>query len=262
MIFLQFFDVGFLDIRFADLLDILIVGFLIYQIYRLLRGTLAFNIFVGVLSLYLLWWLVRAAQMELLSLILGQFVSVGVIVVAIVFQPELRRFLLLLGNQTLRGRLRFLNKFSQNLPNSAEGATHLKEAILELSNQGTGALIVVANHLTLSNIAESGIQLDARITKQIILSIFNKESPLHDGALIISDNRLKAASCVMPLSENPDLPESTGLRHRAAVGISEVAPVAAFVVSEETGKISFAFNGAIKLDLDSTELEALLKEYL
>ena len=255
------FDSTFLQFRIWDFFDIVVVGILIYQVYRLLRGSVAFNIFVGVVLLYLLWWLVRALKMDLLSLILGQFVNVGVIIVAIIFQPEIRRFLLLLGNQTIRGRLNFLRNTKENSHEKQLAIKELRGALRELGETHTGALIVLANNSTMFRFGDSGIVLRAKISKPLLISIFKKESPLHDGAVIISDFRIHAASCILPLSENPNLPEGTGLRHRAAVGITELANVVAFIVSEETGHISMAIQGNLVMDLDEPLLESLLEEH-
>ncbi len=255
------FDLGFLNLRIWDVFDILIVGYLMYLAYRLLKGTVAFNIFVGVVLLYGIWWLVGALKMELLARLLGQFVSVGVVVVAIIFQPELRRFLLLLGNQTLRGRFQLFGlNVDKNEDNSLE-INELKKAILVLSETQTGALIILANRSTMLNMSEKGTILNAQISTPLLLSIFNKESPLHDGAVIIADNKILATSIVLPLSENPNLPNEAGLRHRAAVGASETANVTAFIVSEETGMISMAYQGHLTSDLDKTELPKLLTEH-
>ena len=260
MVFL--YDIGFLDFRIWDLVDIIVVGYLMYQVYRLLRGTVAFNIFVGVVLLYTIWWLVKTLRMELLSMILGQFVSVGVIIIAIVFQPEIRRFLLLLGNQTLRGRLNFMNQMHDKKDDNSIIINELASAILELSATETGALIVLANNSSMLNVADSGVNLDAQISKSLILSIFNKESPLHDGAIIIADHKIYMASSVLPLSETTNLPKEAGLRHRAALGITETASVTAFIVSEESGRISMAHQGQLTLNLDETMLrELLVKHY-
>lgn len=256
------FDIGFLQFGIMDAVDVLIVGYLIFLIYRLLRGTVAFNIFVGVISLYVLWWLVKAMKMELLSQILGQFVSVGVIVIAIVFQPELRRFLLLLGNQTLRGRFQFLHKYRDNTDDNTLEINELYRAILELSKTQTGGLIVVADSSSMLNVSESGVVIDAKISKALILSIFNKESPMHDGAIVIAHHKILLAGSVLPLSENTHLPREIGLRHRAAVGASETANVTAFIISEENGKISMAHQGRLTLNLTETTLmENLVKYY-
>jgi diadenylate cyclase len=254
-------DLSFLSISFWDIIDILVVGFLIYQVYKLLRGSVALNIFVGVLSLYALWWLVGILKMELLSKILSQFVSVGVVVIAVVFQQELRRFLLLLGNQTLRGRLNFFNPSTVDSQDKQLEIKELREAILALGEEKTGALIVIANSSSMINFSESGVILNANINKNLILSIFNKESPLHDGAIIIINNKIQTASSILPISDNTDLPQATGLRHRAALGVSEAANVAAFVVSEETGEISVAYQGKLEMNLDEEMLGKLLVKY-
>jgi diadenylate cyclase len=263
---LLLFKIGFLPVSFWDILDILIVGYLMYQIYRLLRGSIAFNIFIGVLTLFVVYWLVKQLKMELLSAVLGQFVSLGVLILIIIFQPEVRRFLLFLGSTTLRQRSnfwgRFLDRnFDDNL-RQRRSALSLKNAMLRMSRSKTGALIVMASDVNLDGLVNNGVQLDAQISEPLIESIFNKSSPLHDGAVIIENNLLKMASCILPVSENPDLPKSAGLRHRAAVGITEKAAVASFVVSEENGVISYAYNGQLERKLNEERLEALLTKHL
>jgi diadenylate cyclase len=254
-------DLSFLAFRFTDAVDIIVVGVLMYQMYRLLRGSVAFNIFIGVLLLYVVWWLVGTLKMDLLSMILGQFVSVGVIIVAIVFQPELRRFLLLLGNQTLKGRLKFLNPTAEKRADNADNVAILHQTLVQLSQSKTGALIVLANVMNLDKFVETGEILESKISRPLLVSIFNKESPLHDGAVIIGNQQITAASCVLPLSENANLPSEAGLRHRAAVGITEVENVVAFIVSEESGRISMANQGKLKMDLDEQLLQELLEEH-
>lgn len=260
------FKIGFLPVRLWDVLDILIVGYLMYQIYKLLRGNIAFNIFIGVLMLYVVWWLVNQLEMDLLAAVLGQFVSVGVIVLIIIFQPEVRRFLLFLGNSTLRQRSNFLGRIiDKNFESSEQKDRHIqaiKAAIMRMSRRKTGALIVLSNKSTLDGLINSGVTLDAAISEMLIESIFNKESPLHDGAVVVANGKIKSASCVLPVSENPNLPKSAGLRHRAAVGITERVDAAAFVVSEETGQISFAFDGKLQRKISEEELDVLLGEYL
>jgi diadenylate cyclase len=254
-------DLSFLAFRFTDAVDIIVVGYLMYQMYRLLRGSVAINIFIGVLLLYVVWWLVGTLKMDLLSMILGQFVSVGVIIIAIVFQPELRRFLLLLGNQTLKGRLNFLNPTGEKGLDNAEDIQHLSHTLMDLSHAKTGALIVLANAMNLDKFVETGENLDSKISRALLMGIFNKESPLHDGAVIIGNQRIMAASCVLPLSEKADLPPEAGLRHRAAVGITEVENVVAFIVSEESGRISMANQGKLTWDVNETVLKELLEEH-
>ena len=264
MIFL--FDIGFLPVRIWDVLDILIVGYLMYQIYKLLQGNIAFNIFIGVLTLYVIWWLVNQLKMDLLSAVLRQFVSVGVIILIIIFQPEVRRFLLILGNTTLRQRSNFLGRIlDRNLDNAelnAQQIQALRAALLRMGRRKTGALIVMSHNSSLEGLINSGVSLEAQVSEPLIESIFNKESPLHDGAVVIENGKIKAASCILPVSENPNLPKTAGLRHRAAVGITERANVAAFIVSEETGNLSFAFDGKLQRKISEQKLTELLTAHV
>ncbi|HMQ45831.1 MAG TPA: diadenylate cyclase CdaA [Saprospiraceae bacterium] len=262
----ELFEVGFLSVRIWDVLDILIVGYLMYQIYKLLRGNIAFNIFIGVLMLYGIWFLVNQLNMQLLSAVLNQLVSVGIIVLIIIFQPEVRRFLLFLGNTTLRQRSNFVRRLllDQSIENRKERNRQIdaiKSALLKMSKKKTGALIVFANNQNLEGVVSGGVRLNAEISEPLLESIFKKESPLHDGALIIADGKMRSAGCILPVSENPNLPKSVGLRHRAAVGISERLNVAVFLCSEETGYISMSVNGQLIRKLQSEELERLLNEY-
>lgn len=259
------FEIGFLPIRILDVLDILIVGYLIYLIYKLLRGSIAFNIFIGVTILYIVWWLVQLFEMDLLTVFLGQFVSIGVILLIIIFQPEVRRFLLLLGNTTLRQRFNFLNRIIDKEVEEREGKQEeiqsMKRAILRMAKTKTGALMVFTQNMNLEFFSNSGTKIGAEISQPLIESIFNKDSPLHDGAMVIAENKIQSAGCVLPVSSNPDLPKSVGLRHRAAVGVTESSSVATFIVSEETGKISFAYEGKLKRNLSDAELTRLLNKF-
>ena len=235
------FKIGFLPVRIWDVLDILIVGYLIYQIYKLLKGSIAFNIFIGVLTLYVVWWLVNQLDMDLLSAVLDQFVQVGVIIIIIIFQPEVRRFLLFLGDSTLRQRSNFLGRIiDRNFETSEENTALVnatKAALLRMGRQKTGAIIVFSKNVSLEGLINSGVSIDAQISEPLIESIFNKESPLHDGAVIINNGKIQAASCILPVSDNRRLPKNVGLRHRAAVGITERANVAAFVVFKKLVKL-------------------------
>lgn len=259
------FNIGFLPFTVWDVLDILIVGYLMFQLYKLLRGSIAFNIFVGVLTLYVVWWLVKQLKMDLLSAVLGQFVSVGVIIIIIIFQPEVRRFLLFLGNSTLRQRSNFLDRIlHRNFENSAQRQRQInaiKAAMLRMSRHKTGALIVFVRQANLEGMISTGITLDAIISEQLLESIFKKGTPLHDGAVLIAGGKIVAASCVLPVSENLQLPKSAGLRHRAAVGITERADVVAFVVSEENGHLSYAYEGRLYMRLTEHDLTEKLEEY-
>lgn len=265
---LLLFKIGFLPIRIWDLLDILIVGYLIYLIYRLLRGNIAFNIFIGVLTLYVVYWLVRQLEMQLLSAVLDKFVSVGVIVIVIIFQQEVRNFLLLLGKSALQQRSHFLVKMllGRNTPEVPEDIGQevlaVKTALQRLSETQIGALIVLAKEANLEGLAYSGVRIDALISEQLLESIFNKSSPMHDGAVLLQKGRIVSAGGVLPVSDKADLPQKIGLRHRAAIGVTEQLNVAALVVSEETGHISWAYEGQLQQDGDLEDLEAFLVKHL
>lgn len=257
--------IGFLPVRIVDVLDVLIVGYLMYQIYRLLRGTIAFNIFIGVLTLYIVWWMVGQLKMELLSQVLTQFVNVGVILIVIIFQQEIRRFLLFLGNNTLNRQIQIVGQFfsKDNVITDELGLQQqiVKKSLLRMSRRKTGALIVLANDLNLEGVVSQGIELDANLSESLLESIFNKESPLHDGAVILSNGKIHSASCVLPISDSSGLPASAGMRHRAGVGITERANVAVFIVSEENGRISMAYDGKLYENLSEEQIDELLEEH-
>ncbi len=259
-------EIGFLEIRIWDVLDVLIVGYLIFQIYRLLRGTMAFNIVIGVMALFAVWWLVGQLEMGLLSSILNQFVSVGVIMLLIIFQPEVRRFLLFIGNTTLKGRFSFwkqiLSNNSEIDKQTEEAVEAILKAMVRMGKTKTGALIVFANNANVQALGETGTMIDAKISQPLIESIFNKESPLHDGAMLINNSKIHAASCILPVSYRRDIPKSAGLRHRAAIGVTEGSSNAAFIVSEETGKLSYAYQGNLIRGMSQKDLrDKLMKHY-
>jgi diadenylate cyclase len=257
------FKIGFLEFNWIDLIDVLLVSILLFQLYQLLKGSIALRIFLGLLSLYLLYLIVRAANMQLLSTILGQFAGVGVLAAIVLFQQEIRKFLLLIGKSTSLND----NKLFDNLPwrkvtTGEFDISPVVEAARALGNSHTGALIVMAKTSELRFYAESGDALDAVLSKRLLLSIFNKTSPLHDGAVIIAGGRIKAARCILPVTENPDLPANYGLRHRAALGMSEATDSIILVVSEETGQLSVVVNGQIKHNLTPTEVKKEMSNYL
>ncbi len=257
--------ISFITIRWLDVVDIVLVAFLIFQLYNLVKGTVAIKIFVGILAIYLLWKLVEAFQMEMLGEILGQFIGVGVIALLIVFQQELRRFLLLIGTSG------FLSKKNnqgiiKKIMGQEKGIELNIDAIVEacdrMSASKTGALIVVAKKSDPSFYSSSGDKLDATLSARMIESIFFKNSPLHDGAIIIANDRIKEARCVLPVTENTKFPSEYGMRHRSAVGISENTDAIAIVVSEQTGAIAVAQNGDLTTNMNSAALEkVLLKEF-
>ncbi len=261
---IELFRIGFLNIRFIDVIDILIVAFLMYKLYQLLKGGVAINIFIGLLSIYLLYWLfVRVFHMQLLGELLGQFIGVGVIALIIVFQQEVRRFLIVLGTNSFIARN---NLTRQILPwnwqaqkNRVENFDPIVKACRSMAKSKTGAIIILARSSELKFYSNTGDVIDAVISRRLIETIFSKNSPLHDGAIIIVHNRIRAARCVLPVTENSDLPARLGMRHRAAIGITEHSDAIAIIVSEETGEISYAREGQIELDLTPEELQKVIE---
>ncbi|NOX46596.1 MAG: TIGR00159 family protein [Chlorobi bacterium] len=251
-----------IHIKFLDILDILLVAFLLYELYNLLKGTVAINIFFGIVAFYLMWKLVTALEMELLSEILGAFISVGFIALIVVFQPEIRKFLLMLGTPGFikKKHSKFLFwrlDINQTLKLDIDP---IILACRDMSESKTGALIIVANKSPLEQYVETGKVLDAVISEELIENIFFKNSPLHDGALIIHDNKIKAAGCILPVSSNRNLPGTFGLRHRSAVGVTEQSDAISIIVSEETGKISYAIAGKLIPNLMPNQLKSRLLE--
>ncbi|MFA0961408.1 diadenylate cyclase CdaA [Roseivirga sp. BDSF3-8] len=257
-------SIGFLNVTWVDFIDITLVSILLYQVYKLMKGSVAVKIFIGFLSLYLIYLVVRAAQMELLSNILGQFMGVGVLAMIILFQQEIRKFLLLIGKTTIFDRENLFKSFSfrRNQPVENVNITPIIEASKSLGGSNTGALIVISKSSELKFYAESGDLLDARISKRLLLSIFNKYSPLHDGAVIIHEGKIKAARCILPVTEREDISAQLGLRHRAAIGMSEVTDTLVLVVSEETGQMSIVHDGRLHHNLSAPELRKMINEYL
>jgi len=252
---------AFITIRFLDILDILLVAFLLYQIYNLIRGTTAMNIFIGIFSLYLLWLLVKALNMQLLGSILGQVIGVGVIALIIVFQQEIRRFLLIISTRYITNR-----KFSlDNLFSFGESKTStidINSIINACSNMSafkTGALIVIAKRSDLMSFIKTGDIINADTSSRLLESIFFKNSPLHDGAVIIKNEKIIAARCILPITERLDLPPQYGMRHRAAIGIAEKTDAVVIIVSEETGAISFAKQDTIENNIGPNRLRQILE---
>uniref|UniRef100_UPI0040479EAD diadenylate cyclase CdaA n=1 Tax=Roseivirga sp. TaxID=1964215 RepID=UPI0040479EAD len=258
------FKLGFLDIRWVDIVDILLVSVLLYQVYKLLKGSVAVRVLVGFLSLYLIYLVVKAAQMELLAGILGQFMGVGVLAAIIIFSQEIRKFLLILGKTSFRnsGILESIFIWRKRRPKINMNITAVIEAAKSLSGSNTGALMVFSRNTELKFYADSGDLLDAFISKRLLISIFNKYSPLHDGAVILFEGRIKAARCLLPVSERENLPAQWGLRHRAALGMSEATDTLILIVSEETGQMSIARNGKIDNNLSAPEIRKRLNSYL
>lgn len=248
----------FIKLGFFDILDILIVAFIFYEIYRLVKGTAAINIFAGIFTFYLAWLLVQALNMELISSILGQFIGMGMIALLIVFQQEVRRFLLLVGSRYNLQNIFNLEKLFVKPGIQDNVSEAIVEACINFSATKTGALIVFQQNTELNNYAQTGVLIKATVTDELIENIFFKNSPLHDGAVIINDNKILAARCILPVSDRRDIPGSMGLRHRAALGLSSVSDAYVVVVSEETGNITFFKDGSYKVRVSPEELKKFL----
>lgn len=256
------FNIGFLNFRLVDAIDILLVTFLLYKMYELLRGTVAVRIFIGILAVYLTYLVVDGLGMELLSTIFGQFIGVGVLAAFILFQQEIRKFLLIVGktnpfdNKVMHKIFIKKNEQSNYAPQDIE---EMLDAIKTLSATRTGALIVLPKSSELRFYVETGQLLDANLSKPLLLSIFNKESPLHDGGVIIYKGKVVASSCILPVTDKDDLPQHYGLRHRAAVGMTEETDASVIIVSEETGLMSFCMNGEMEYNLSIHDLRKNLQ---
>lgn len=258
---------GFLQMSFADILDILLLALLIFILFKWIRGSSAMSIFIAIISLYFIRILVSAFNMKFMTTLLDTILDVGVIALIVIFQPEIRKFLIRLGNQYMssaRGRKiidRILGKRSETI-NSATTANELAEACARMSETKTGALIVIAHNTPLGEIISTGDEIDASIHRRLIMNLFFKNSPLHDGAMIIANGRIAAARCTLPITQKTNIPANFGMRHKAAIGITEESDADVVVVSEETGNISFVKGGVVTKIQNINELKLLLGESL
>ena len=247
----------FINISVIDIIDIILVGLLIYQMMRIIRGTSVFNIVTGILLFYLVWVVVKALNMKLLSSILGQILGVGVIALIVIFQPEIRRFLLHIGSKYLSSSrnnlLLLLGRNDKEI--QATALDEITQACRRMADTRTGALIVLQHNSSLEFVTETGDRIDAAVNRRLIENIFYKNTPLHDGAMVIDADRIIAARCTLPIVDNPDIPPQYGMRHRAAVSITKDTDADAIVVSEETGNISFVSGGEMKTITSMSELK-------
>ena len=246
----------FIDFSFIDIIDILLVALLLFYLYKLVRGTVAINIFIGIVIIYLIWKLTDLLSMDVLSNILGNFISVGFFALIVVFQQEIRRFLLLLGSTNFTNRRNVIRYFK--FLNQSQGSLNLNlnifvNSCFEMSKNKTGAIIVLKRTNTLDFTLNESNFSQIRITPQVLESVFFKNSPLHDGAIIIENNTIVATRVILPVSESSDLPSSYGLRHRAALGITEKTDSIVVVISEQTGKIVY-FKGGEFIKIKSKEM--------
>ena len=254
---------GFLRLSFIDVIDIILVALVIFEVFRWIKGSSAMNIFIAIIILLVVRLVAEAVGMKMISSLLGTVIDVGAVALIVIFQPEIRRFLNTIGRRagnTLEKR-NFLEKLitgGQKTVLSNESVTEIAEACMEMSEEKTGALILLKNGDSLKDIIETGDTLDAAVTRRLIMNIFFKNSPLHDGAMIIGGDRIIAARCTLPITDRLDLPAHFGMRHKAAIGISEQSDVDVLVVSEETGAVSFVRAGEVTKVQSINDLKLLI----
>ncbi|MBB3188001.1 diadenylate cyclase CdaA [Microbacter margulisiae] len=253
-----------LEFGIKDIIDITLVAILFYQLYKLFKGTGVNNIFIGILVLVVVWFLVvYVFQLELLGAILNKVMSVGIIALIIIFQVEIRRFFSMLGShQRWKFLKRIITKFGTKTEDSSDSmaVAQVVMACRHLAKSHTGALIVVAGKTHLEHQIQVGEPIDATINTRLIENIFFKNSPLHDGAMIIENKKITFVASILPLSQNHAIPKHLGLRHRAAAGITEQTDAAAIVVSEERGSISLAMHGELQINISPDELQKILSQ--
>jgi uncharacterized protein (TIGR00159 family) len=248
-------------ITIPDIIDIFLVAIVLFQLYRLIRGTVAFSIFLGIFFIYIFWLVVKALNMELISALLGQVIGVGVIALIIVFQQEVRRFLLLLGNRYISGSRFSLGRLFSSVKEELGSPKEAEEIVRACENMAlkkTGALIVIGRKGSLDIFSEGGEILKAQISSELLETIFFRNTPLHDGAVLIESGVILAARCPLPVTDQVSLPPRFGMRHRAAVGMSEQTDALVVVVSEESGLITVVDAGEIKENLSPNELRNIL----
>lgn len=249
---------NFLEFKIVDFVDIFLVALLLFQLYRLLKGTAAMKIFLGIIAVFFIWKTVDLLEMELLSEIFGQFISVGVIALLVVFQPEIRKFLLMLGTPNFLKKRKFLFWKVFETGDDKMDIDSVVDACKKMSTNLTGALIVISRQNELNEYIDTGQSINAEISSELLENIFFKNSPLHDGAVIISNNRIQAARCILPVSANQSLPPDLGLRHRAALGITESTDAIAIIVSEQTGYVSVCSEGQLNRNIKPSQLKSML----
>jgi uncharacterized protein (TIGR00159 family) len=255
------------QIGIKDIVDIILVAILLYQMFKLLKRTGAVNVFIGILAFILCWFLVSYVfRMELLGAIFDRVVSVGAFALIVLFQDEIRRFFSRIGSKRKWNYMNFIKRFFSNENNEdVKTDYHIVQIVLacrNLSKSSTGCLIVLTRTNDLDFYLHSGEKINANINSRLIECIFFKNNPLHDGALIMSNRTMKSAACILPVSKNQSIPKRMGLRHRAALGVTEQSDAIAIVVSEETGHISWAVNGQLTVNVKPEQLEHFLSEEL
>lgn len=255
---MELFKIGFITVRLIDLIDISVVTFLFYRLYHLLKGSIAMRVLSAIAIVFVLWKLVDLLDMVVLKAILDQVIGVGAIALIVIFAAEIRRFLVMLGRNSIIAKAweRFFTKAE-----TQHSFEELVAGIEEIARARLGALIVVTGEDSLDRIKETGDAIGAEVSERLLYSIFLKDGPLHDGAVVIDHNRIAAARCILPLSHNPALPAELGLRHRAGMGISESSDALVIVVSEERNEVSLVKEGKLQRDVDVITLEGALRDH-
>ncbi|MEM9001465.1 MAG: diadenylate cyclase CdaA [Bacteroidota bacterium] len=256
---------NFLEFKITDVIDIILVAVLLYYIYKLVKGTVAINIFIGIVIVWALWKLTELLQMKMISSMVGGFMNIGLIALIIVFQQEIRKFLLMIGSTNFASKRNFIRHFKFLKQEAMPTDTDIEAIVTACRNMGvgkTGAIIVIERTNNLDFVKTSGDKMNIEVTQPIIESIFYKNSPLHDGAAIVQDNYITATRVILPVSNERNIPLRFGLRHRAAVGITEKTDALCLVVSEETGLISYIKNGEFVLYKSMDELTDIIKKDL
>jgi TIGR00159 family protein len=257
----------FFDFGIKDIIDIFLVATMLYYIYRLMRESRSLNVFIGIMVILVVWIFVsQVIEMRLLGSIMDRLASVGLIVLIVIFQDEIRKFLYNLGaHQRVRALKRFFLKDKDEREATMEMMTCIIPIVMAAQNMSrgkVGALIVIERHIRLDDIVQTGSLIDSNVNQQLIENIFFKNAPLHDGAMVISKRRIRAAGCILPVSHDLNIPKELGLRHRAALGVSQESDAISIIVSEETGGISIAMGGDFRLRLTAEELESFLTKEL
>ncbi|RZK49900.1 MAG: TIGR00159 family protein [Pedobacter sp.] len=257
-------DFDFLKLGWVNAIDIILVAILLYYIYSLIKNTIAVNLLIGLAIIFIFYQVVSSLKMDLLSAIINKFMSVGILALVVIFQPEIRRFLLHIGKSSLiqQNRIWWRNLFGGK-EKERDNLIRIKpiiDACKSMKKSRTGALLVFVKFYDDQLFANSSELIESKISKRLLESIFQKNSPLHDGAVVIAENKIKSASCILPLTLNDNLPPQFGLRHRAGIGISENTDAVAVIVSEETGEIAYAKQGRVRMNVSFGELEKLLNK--
>lgn len=242
------------SLRWQDIVDILVVSFIIYRVFLLIKGTRAIQLIIGFIIVFLVFYLSRRLELFTMGWILNNFVGSIILVIVIIFQNDIRRMLLALGKSPFFKQISYVDQtfFYDELAN----------ACMIMANRKTGCLIVIEREVGLEEYMEIGVRLDAEVNTELIVSLFQHDAPLHDGALIIREGRIRAASCILPITLKEDIAKNLGTRHRAAIGITEVSDAVSVVVSEERGKISYSYKGEIFSDVSVDSLKKILTELL